>query len=97
MHRICLGLDEIPAVLHELLKCHHRVVVDVEVVCCPRFHGNQHNPGVELLFEDLTERITMFIKHTKNEEKTEMEGCEYRMWVTEREEKRKKERMIKVV
>lgn len=74
MHRICLGLDEIPAVLHELLKCHHRVVVDVEVVCCPCFHGNQHNPGVELLFEDLTERKTMFIKHTKKKKKQRWRG-----------------------
>lgn len=54
MHRVAFLLDEVFAILHELLQRQHGVVIDVElVVGRPRFHGNQHDPGVELLPEDL--------------------------------------------
>lgn len=47
-------LDEVSSVLHKLFEGHHGVVVDVElVVHRPGFHGDEHNPGVKLLPENL--------------------------------------------
>lgn len=54
VHRVTFLLDKVFPIFHELPQRDHRVVVNVElVVGRPRFHGNQHNPGVQLLLENL--------------------------------------------
>lgn len=54
MHRVTFFLDEVFSILHKLPQRHHGVVVNVELVIDgPRFHGNQHNPGIKLFLENL--------------------------------------------
>lgn len=56
VNRVAFLLDEVLPVLHELLERHPGVVIDVElVVYRPGFHGDKHNPGVELFPENLRE------------------------------------------
>lgn len=54
MDDVALLPDAVLSVLHEVLQRHQRVLHHRHhVFRGPGFHGNQHDPGVELLLEDL--------------------------------------------
>lgn len=58
VHRVTFVLDKVLPIFHELPQRDHGVVVDVELVIGrPRLHCDQHNPGVELLLENLGTRV----------------------------------------
>lgn len=54
MYGVASLLDEIFAVLHELLQGHHGVIVNVKfVIGGPCFHSDEHDAGIKLFLENL--------------------------------------------